>query len=71
MTRTNQAQNLVNVAITDKAGYPHGMAQPAVLVLEKNASSPLYSWAIVPKMVRQRSGSDSPVHAGGTDNFTR
>ena len=42
-------RNFVNVAVSDKGGYPHGMIQPAVLVLRKD--TPLYSWAIKPSMV--------------------
>ena len=40
----------LDVAISDKGGYPYGMAQPAVLVL-KNDGTVVYKWAIVPKLV--------------------
>ena len=40
----------LDVAISQKNGYPHGMAQPAILVL-KNDGTVLYNWAIVPKTV--------------------
>jgi hypothetical protein len=43
-------RGLLDVAITEKKGYKHGMAQPAVLVMKKDGSV-LESWAIVPKMV--------------------
>lgn len=44
-------RGLLNVAISERSGYPHGMAQPAVLVLKKDGT-PLYQWAIVPSLVR-------------------
>jgi peroxiredoxin len=40
----------LEVAISEKKDYPHGMAQPAVIVL-KNDGEVLYKWAIVPAMV--------------------
>ena len=43
-------RGLLNVAISEKAGYPHGMAQPAVLVIQRDGT-PLYQWAIVPSIV--------------------
>jgi len=42
---------LVDVAITKKSGYLHGMVQPAILVLNKDGTA-LYSWAIALSMVR-------------------
>jgi peroxiredoxin len=42
--------NLVNVAISEKKGYEHGMAQPAILVI-KTDGTVLEKWAIVPSMV--------------------
>jgi peroxiredoxin len=45
-------RGLLDVAISDRKGYEYGMAQPAVLVLGKDGTV-LYSWAIVPSMVRQ------------------
>ena len=44
-------RGMLSVAISDKSGYPHGMAQPAVLVL-KSDSTVLYQWAIIPSLVR-------------------
>jgi peroxiredoxin len=46
-------RNLVNVAISDMKlrEYKHGMAQPAVLVIQQDGTV-LYSWAIVPRLVR-------------------
>lgn len=41
----------VDVAISEKKGYPHGMVQPAILVLKKNGEV-LEQWAIVPSLVR-------------------
>jgi hypothetical protein len=43
-------RNFVDVAITEKKGYDHGMAQPAVLVLRKDGTV-LESWAIIPSAV--------------------
>jgi peroxiredoxin len=40
----------VDVAISEKKGYAHGMAQPAVLVTQSDGTV-LYSWAIVPSVV--------------------
>lgn len=45
-------RGVVDVAITQKAGYPQGMAQPAVVVLKKDGTV-MYSWAINPSMVRR------------------
>jgi hypothetical protein len=44
-------RGLLDVAITERKGYKHGMAQPAVLVI-KNDWTVLERWAIVPSMVR-------------------
>lgn len=38
------------VAITERKGYEHGMAQPGVLVLKKDGEV-LEKWAIVPSLV--------------------
>jgi len=43
-------RGLLDVAITEKKGYQHGVAQPAVLVMKRDGTM-LESWAIVPKMV--------------------
>jgi hypothetical protein len=43
-------RGLLDGAISDKKGYPHGMAQPAVLVLKKDGTV-LFKWAIVPAFV--------------------
>ena len=43
-------RGLLDVAISDKKGYKHGMAQPAVLVLSKDGTV-LFKWAIVPAFV--------------------
>ena len=40
----------LNVAISEKSGYPHGLAQPAVLVMKKDGTV-LNSWNIVPSAV--------------------
>ena len=46
-----QDKGLVDVAISEWRGYPHGAAQPAVLVVDKPGKR-LDSWAIVPSAVR-------------------
>jgi peroxiredoxin len=43
-------KGLLDVAISEKKGYEHGMAQPAILVI-KNDGTVLENWAIVPSMV--------------------
>jgi peroxiredoxin len=43
-------RGLLDVAISEKKGYEHGMAQPAILVI-KNDGTVLEKWAIVPSMV--------------------
>jgi hypothetical protein len=45
-----KSKGFVDVAITEKDGYEHGMAQPAILVLKKDETV-LESWAIVPSLV--------------------
>lgn len=50
----------LDVAISEKGGYPHGMAQPAVLVL-KNDGTVVYKWAIVPKLSNLGGATDRPV----------
>ena len=45
-----KSRNLVDVAISQRNGYPHGMAQPAILVIKKDGT-PLFSWAINPSAV--------------------
>ena len=52
-------QGLIDVAITEKKGYAHGMVQPGVLVLKgkrgeymaKEREERLFEWAIVPSLV--------------------
>jgi peroxiredoxin len=43
-------RGLVHVAISERSGYDHGMAQPALLVLKEDGTV-LESWAIVPSTV--------------------
>lgn len=45
-----KVRGLLDVAISKKSGYPHGMAQPAVLVMRSDGSV-LQHWAIVPGVV--------------------
>ena len=42
-------RGIIDVAISEKKGYPHGMAQPAVLIGTKQKV--VYRWAIVPSVV--------------------
>ena len=42
-------RGIIDVAISEKKGYEHGMAQPAVLIGTKERV--VYRWAIVPSMV--------------------
>ena len=46
-----KGRGLLDVAISDKSGYEHGMAQPACLVMKKDGTV-IYHWAIVPSLVR-------------------
>jgi peroxiredoxin len=47
------------VAITPKAGYEHGMAQPAILVMQSDGTV-LYDWAIVPSVMNLGGAKDRP-----------
>ncbi|KAH8896111.1 hypothetical protein GQ53DRAFT_743452 [Thozetella sp. PMI_491] len=60
LAKTLADRGLLNVAITNKSGYEHGMAQPAILVLKKD-SSVLESWAIVPSMMNLGGAKDRPL----------
>ncbi len=51
---------MINVAISDKSGYPNGMAQPAVLVLKQDRTV-LHSWAIVPGLMNLGGAKDRPA----------
>lgn len=45
-------QDSLDVAVTAKGGYEHGMAQPAILVSKgHNMNDMLFKWAIVPGFV--------------------
>lgn len=45
-------KGLLEVAISEKKGYAHGMAQPGILVQKgKGEEGVLYDWAIVPAAV--------------------
>jgi peroxiredoxin len=50
LARELKRRGLLDVAVSDKKGYPHGMAQPAVLVLTKDGTV-LFKWAVVPALV--------------------
>ena len=45
-----KSRGLLEVAISEKKGYEHGMAQPAVLVLRSDGTV-LQKWAIIPSTV--------------------
>jgi len=47
------------VAITERKGYEHGMAQPGVLVLKKDGEV-LEKWAIVPSLMNIGGAKDRP-----------
>ncbi|KAF7366098.1 AhpC-TSA domain-containing protein [Mycena venus] len=53
-------RGLVSVAISEKNGYDHGMAQPALLVLKED-DTVLESWAIVPSTMNLGGAKDRPV----------
>ncbi|KZP18078.1 hypothetical protein FIBSPDRAFT_603283 [Athelia psychrophila] len=60
-------RGLLTVAISEKAGYEHGMAQPSVLVIKQNKEV-LYSWAIVPALMNLGGAKDRPVLTQVWDN---
>jgi hypothetical protein len=43
-------RGLLDIAITEKSAYAHGMAQPGILVIKMDGTV-LFNWAIVPSMV--------------------
>lgn len=45
-----KGRDLLDVAISEKKGYEHGMAQPAILVIGRDGEV-LEKWAIVPSVV--------------------
>lgn len=49
----------LNVAISSRSGYAHGMAQPAILVM-KNDGTVLFDWAIVPGLMNLGGAKDRP-----------
>jgi peroxiredoxin len=49
----------LDVAISSKAGYEHGMAQPAILVMQSDGTV-LYDWAIVPSVMNLGGAKDRP-----------
>ena len=58
----------LDVAVSEKKGYEHGMAQPAILVLRggkggdlKGAEGAVFEkWAIIPSMMNIGGASDRP-----------
>ncbi|KAK4496643.1 hypothetical protein PRZ48_012625 [Zasmidium cellare] len=53
-------KTLIDLAITDRKGYPHGMVQPGVLVLGREGEV-LYSWAIRPSLSNLGGAKDRPL----------
>lgn len=49
----------LDVAITEKKGYDHGMAQPAVLVMKEDGTI-LQKWEIVPSAMNIGGAKDRP-----------
>jgi hypothetical protein len=49
----------LSVSISPKAGYEHGMAQPAILVMQSDGTV-LYDWAIVPGVMNLGGAKDRP-----------
>lgn len=43
-------RDIIDIAITDKGGYPHGMSQPGLIVIDRQ-NKVLEKWAIVPSIV--------------------
>jgi len=54
-----KSRNKLNVAISSKSGYEHGMAQPAILVMQSDGTV-LFSWAIVPGVMNLGGAKDRP-----------
>ncbi|TVY75612.1 hypothetical protein LSUE1_G007193 [Lachnellula suecica] len=52
-------KNWLDVAISDRKGYEHGLAQPAILVLRKDGTV-LEKWAIVPSAMNLGGAKDRP-----------
>jgi hypothetical protein len=52
-------KGLLDVAISEKSGYEHGMAQPAVLVMKKDGTV-LEKWEIVPSEMNLGGAKDRP-----------
>ncbi|KZP01958.1 hypothetical protein FIBSPDRAFT_987791, partial [Athelia psychrophila] len=50
----------LDVAISSRWGYEHGMAQPSLLAIKQNKEV-LYSWAIVPSLMNLAGAKDRPV----------
>jgi hypothetical protein len=54
-----KSRGKLNVAITSKSGYEHGMAQPAILVMQSDGTV-LFDWAIVPSVMNLGGAKDRP-----------
>ncbi|KAL9105173.1 MAG: hypothetical protein Q9227_009593 [Pyrenula ochraceoflavens] len=51
---------LLQVAVSKKGGFAHGMAQPGVLVVKRDGV-PLFQWAIEPGVMNMGGAKDRPV----------
>ncbi|KAE9370057.1 hypothetical protein N431DRAFT_441934 [Stipitochalara longipes BDJ] len=60
-------RGLLDVAISEKKGYEHGMAQPAILVI-KSDGTVLEKWAIVPSKMNLGGAKDRPELGQVWDN---
>ncbi|KAH6991322.1 hypothetical protein BKA56DRAFT_574243 [Ilyonectria sp. MPI-CAGE-AT-0026] len=65
-----KARGLLDVAISKKSGYPHGMAQPSVLVMRPDGSV-LQHWAIVPGLMNLGGAKDRPMLDQIWENVSR
>ncbi|QYT00081.1 AhpC-TSA domain-containing protein [Trichoderma simmonsii] len=59
LTKRLAADGIVTVAITEWQEYPHGLAQPAILVIKKDGSI-VETWAIVPSEMNLGGAKDRP-----------
>eukprot|EP00465_Bigelowiella_longifila_P002029 CAMPEP_0185263852 /NCGR_PEP_ID=MMETSP1359-20130426/16910_1 /TAXON_ID=552665 /ORGANISM="Bigelowiella longifila, Strain CCMP242" /LENGTH=159 /DNA_ID=CAMNT_0027851703 /DNA_START=319 /DNA_END=798 /DNA_ORIENTATION=- len=48
------------VAISDKEGYPNGMAQPALIILTKGGAKEIFNWRIQPSVMNFGGAKDPP-----------
>mmetsp|Transcript_44866 Transcript_44866/g.72059 ORF Transcript_44866/g.72059 Transcript_44866/m.72059 type:complete len:220 (-) Transcript_44866:189-848(-) len=56
----NELAKRFRVAISDKEGYPNGMAQPALIILTKGGEKELFNWRIQPSVMNLGGAKDRP-----------